>query len=615
MITHSDFSSHVSSGGLCASLPLSLASACKLKPRPQTYPIRGEFSCDQPRISETLSAHRSDETIKPFQRVIFDVPLVQPPRKFIRVASKMFGADMMKGSIDSALEHGPNGFNAVSAGRASRVFASRMIDGLVTKKQTIESAENHVIVGIELRSDFNLIVDFLCDGLDSSFAHRGKDRASVTFPHPKHSSFTDSTATHAELLMLMLVRFLATYETLVKFYDAFQFGDNFRLAASLAEPMQNEPRGFLRDTYLFRKLKATDALPRCYEQVYGVQPLVKRDFAPLENGSGADGEDESDTSLTAVIARSDPGVHAILSLAFWADWAIRPQTRLQIEPRRFLIGKGLEKLESADSGFAHGLPFHRLWSDVLAQPCSSLWAQPTCFGLDDVITEVTNIAALLYMASSEHFALDNSLTTIHMVIGSLPCWAVRGMSLKKSVSYEFFLGLFFGFMVHFHNVLHVDSVDEYPLPVKNFISPVFNGLDTHVYNSQAMKAALEQLEGSTLVREAKPWSDEEFLNFTGRIHVPQRRLLAKLLEIGPRQSLEDSSLRELLELPDNRSLAGSLSGISKVALMFDIEPRRVYITSTVYRHSKPHRSYQITPEFAEAAARHKWPSKGDLKYK
>ncbi|HEY1526093.1 MAG TPA: hypothetical protein VGH51_07635 [Candidatus Angelobacter sp.] len=153
------------------------------------------------------------------------------------------------------------------------------------------------------------------------------------------------------------------------------------------------------------------------------------------------------------------------------------------------------------------------------------------------------------------------------------------------------------------------------MPVKNFISPVFNGLDTHVYNSQAMKAALEQLEGSTLVREAKPWSDEEFLNFTGRIHVPQRRLLAKLLEIGPRQSLEDSSLRELLELPDNRSLAGSLSGISKVALMFDIEPRRVYITSTVYRHSKPHRSYQITPEFAEAAARHKWPSKGDLKYK
>jgi hypothetical protein len=152
-------------------------------------------------------------------------------------------------------------------------------------------------------------------------------------------------------------------------------------------------------------------------------------------------------------------------------------------------------------------------------------------------------------------------------------------------------------------------------PVTHLYEIEHKGKIIRCLNLKAMKAALEQLEGSTLVREAKPWTDEEFHNFTGRIHVPQRRLLAKLLEIGPRQGLEDFALRGLLELPDNQSLAGSLSGISKVALMFDIEPRRVYITSTVYRHSKPHRSYQITPEFADAAARHKWPSKGDLKYK
>jgi hypothetical protein len=152
-------------------------------------------------------------------------------------------------------------------------------------------------------------------------------------------------------------------------------------------------------------------------------------------------------------------------------------------------------------------------------------------------------------------------------------------------------------------------------PVTHLYEIEHKGKIIRCLNLKAMKAALEQLEGSTLVREAKPWGDEEFHNFTERIHVPQRRLLAKLLEIGPRQGLEDFALRDLLDLPDNQSLAGSLSGISKVALMFDIEPRRAYITSTFYRHSKPHRSYQITPEFAEAAARHKWPSKGDLKYK
>jgi hypothetical protein len=132
-------------------------------------------------------------------------------------------------------------------------------------------------------------------------------------------------------------------------------------------------------------------------------------------------------------------------------------------------------------------------------------------------------------------------------------------------------------------------------------------------NLQAMQAALSQLEGGRLVREETPWTAGEFQKFTGRIHIPQRRLLAKLLDNGPDKSLEDTALRDLLGLPDNKSLAGSLSGISKVALMFDITPRRVYTVNTIYRHSRPYRTYQVTSEFAAAAAKHKWPSKQDLR--
>jgi len=131
---------------------------------------------------------------------------------------------------------------------------------------------------------------------------------------------------------------------------------------------------------------------------------------------------------------------------------------------------------------------------------------------------------------------------------------------------------------------------------------------------KAMRAALEQLEGSTLVRETTPWTEEEFQNFTGRVHVPQRRLLAKLLEYGTISWLEDAKLRSDLDIRDNKSLAGTLSGISKVALMFDIDPRRVYSQKTIYEHAKPRRLYQVTSAFLQAAARHKWPSKGDLKY-
>jgi hypothetical protein len=128
-----------------------------------------------------------------------------------------------------------------------------------------------------------------------------------------------------------------------------------------------------------------------------------------------------------------------------------------------------------------------------------------------------------------------------------------------------------------------------------------------------MKAALAELEGSKIIREETPWTDEEFQKFTGRIHVPQRRLLATLLEAGPREWVEDSGLREVLGAADNIALSGSLSGLSKVARMFNIDPRRVYAQNAIYRQGKAKRTYQITSEFAQAAARHKWPAKEDLR--
>lgn len=157
--------------------------------------------------------------------------------------------------------------------------------------------------------------------------------------------------------------------------------------------------------------------------------------------------------------------------------------------------------------------------------------------------------------------------------------------------------------------------------------PKGRGLSTHPYeidyrgkiircrSLEDMRAALEGLEGSTTARQETPWTSDEFQKFTGRTRVPQRRLLARLLETGPSEWVEDSDLRKVLDLPDNNSLSGSLSGISKVARMFHIDPRRVYAQNTVYRHGQAQRMYQITGGFQKAAARHNWPSKDDLKYR
>jgi hypothetical protein len=130
---------------------------------------------------------------------------------------------------------------------------------------------------------------------------------------------------------------------------------------------------------------------------------------------------------------------------------------------------------------------------------------------------------------------------------------------------------------------------------------------------EEMKAALQVLEGSTVVRTESPWTADEFQKFTGRIHIPQRRLLARLLESGPTEWVTDATLRDVLGLPDNNSLSGSLSGISKVARMFNIDPRRVYTQNTIYTHGQAQRTYQITAEFQKTAKRHQWPSKEDLR--
>src|SRR5260370_37261982 len=90
------------------------------------------------------------------------------------------------------------------------------------------------------------------------------------------------------------------------------------------------------------------------------------------------------------------------------------------------------------------------------------------------------------------------------------------------------------------------------------------------------RRVLDELEESKLTKEGTPWTSEEFKHFTNRIHHPQRRLLAKLVENCTSKWITDSALIDLLVIEVNKALADTLSGISKVALMFEIEQLRHY---------------------------------------
>lgn len=341
------------SSSVCAALVVSTL-ADSSEPHRQSRPVFlvVSASCGQPFISQTLSADGSDHAVQPFGCVVLYVALIQSPCKFISIAANVLRADVVEGAVNSPLENSPNGFNAVSGSHSPRVFASGMIDGFMLEKQSVKIREHKAVIGIELRSKFDVVVNLGCDGLHGAFIHRGKDGATVTFAHSKHSSFADSTTSSFQLFVLMLVPFLAADETLVKFHDALQLCE-LRATASLTYPMENEPCALLCDSNLFRQLQRTDALTGSNQQVHGIQPLVKRDMGTLKDGSRSDGEVQ--LAGIAAVVPTLTGSHSLAGFASWTGSTIGPKPRFQIEPSRLRIGEHLKQLERADCAFAHAL--------------------------------------------------------------------------------------------------------------------------------------------------------------------------------------------------------------------------------------------------------------------
>lgn len=318
--------------------------------------LHNDLLCGQFLVRYPLAANRTHKAVQPLKSVILYVALVEPPAELICVSASVLGRDVVVNAIYATLEHSPDALDAVCAGAASRVLASRMIHGLMTVKESVQIAKNNAVIRVELCSDFDAVMDLLCDGLQSALTYRSKDGAPITFAHPKHGSLSDSAATSAELLVLMLVGFLAADKTLINFHYALELLLYLWSAHGFAETLQNEPRGFLRDSNFFRELQAADALAGSNEQIHRVEPLVERHFAALKYRTCADREIGFSDAIAAVISRlATQSDNALPALAFGACWAIRPQARLKIESRGLLVGKHREKLESADSRTAHEL--------------------------------------------------------------------------------------------------------------------------------------------------------------------------------------------------------------------------------------------------------------------
>jgi hypothetical protein len=140
----------------------------------------------------------------------------------------------------------------------------------------------------------------------------------------------------------------------------------------------------------------------------------------------------------------------------------------------------------------------------------------------------------------------------------------------------------------------------------------YKGRIVRCQTAEAATRLLQMLEQEDVAKDTLPWSSRDFMTFTDRIKLQQRKLLARLLEYGTTTWLSSDKLRSLVGVSGNQALAGTLSGITKIAQALDIAPERVYLQTTRFKSGKPDRYYRVASGFLRAAADHGWPAESDL---
>jgi len=100
----------------------------------RTYRV---VSCGQPFIGQPLADYGQHKAVQPLQGVTAHVADVQAERELVHIAMQVLLGNLMINAIHAALEHSPDGFNAVRADAVLAVLPSGVVDAIVTKEQTI----------------------------------------------------------------------------------------------------------------------------------------------------------------------------------------------------------------------------------------------------------------------------------------------------------------------------------------------------------------------------------------------------------------------------------------------------------------------------------------------
>src|ERR1017187_2173155 len=348
-------------GERASSLALISASACKPERGLQSRRewAESQFSCDQFLVGNATSDSGRDQAIQTVKRFASHVSLIEPKSEFIHVPLCVLLAELVKSSVEPALENRPNALNAVRVRHAvdellgAVIYGQMVIGGDVQRqsdggKALVRSVFVRADGRTSLNADENVIYYFVSR---SAIQHHGMHSA-VALTHSEYTSLADCAPAHVQLLVFVLVRFLASKVGFINLNNATQ--NRWIITASLTETLQNEPCRLLCNTDLFRELEAADAFSACNEQVHGIEPFVQRNVAALKDCASAYGEVLFALIASVVIALAQRD--ALAQAANRAAATVRPESRFKINTSRLSIWKKFKQLKSANCGVHYSSP-------------------------------------------------------------------------------------------------------------------------------------------------------------------------------------------------------------------------------------------------------------------
>ena len=277
-----------------------------------------------------------------YRVAVADVMTAQELR---HVAVQVLRAHAVKRPVVATLEQRPERLDSVDVSLSAYILAYAMRHGLVIREPLVCT----VLVAVHVRFLRDARADESLEGHAVGALYDGGAHTSCsTVLDARDGSLADSASACPELLVRVLVAFLATNERLIYLDRANHRGHVGRSSKRFTNALLHEPGAFLCNAKVVVELIAGHALERGHVEVDRVGPLTERDRGTLHHRTGLHAEVLAAVAAAVRHLRVLTGVGAYAPAGRAGVITRRPQDGLEPLTRRLVIGKHLCQLHEGD---------------------------------------------------------------------------------------------------------------------------------------------------------------------------------------------------------------------------------------------------------------------------